>query len=82
MGKIHKLTKEKQTIYPATITDAVVHPDLKVSTSKLIEEINVSKLFPTGGIDGSNKYTLETAIAKIPKSLQTVGIKCSFYPDG
>ena len=78
MGKIHKLTKEKQTIYPATITDAVVHPDLKVSTSKLIEEINVSKLFPTGGIDGSNKYTLETAIAKIPKSLQTVGIKCSF----
>ena len=78
MGKIHKLTKEQQTIYPATITDAVVHPDLKVSTSKLIEEINVSKLFPTGGIDGSNKYTLETAIAKIPKSLQTVGIKCSF----
>ena len=82
MGKIHKLTKEKQTIYPATITDAVVHPDLKVSTSKLIEEINVSKLFPTGGIDGSNKYTLETAIAKIPKSLQTVGIKCSFLGEG
>ena len=82
MGKIHKLTKEKQTIYPATITDAVVHPDLKVSTSKLIEEINVSKLFPTGGIDGSNKYTLETAIAKIPASLQNVGLKCSFLGEG
>ena len=78
MGKIHKLTKEKQTIYPATTTDAVVHPDLKVPASKLIEEINVSKLFPTGGIDGSNRYTLETAIAKIPASLQNVGLKCSF----
>ena len=26
MAKIHKLTKGGQTIYPATTTDAVVHP--------------------------------------------------------
>lgn len=38
----------------------------------------MSKIYPTGGIDGTNKYTLETAIAKIPASLKTVGIKCSF----
>ena len=78
MASIHKLTKDGQTIYPATTTDAVVHPDLAVSSSKLIEEVNVSKIFPTGGIDGTNKYTLETAIAMIPASLVNVGIKCSF----
>ena len=45
---------------------------------RFIEEVNVSKIYPTGGIDGTNKYTLETAIAKIPASLRNVGIKCSF----
>ena len=43
-----------------------------------ITEYNVSNHFPTDGIDGTNRYTLETAIAKIPASLRTVGIKCSF----
>lgn len=81
MASIHKLTKNGQTIYPATTTDAVVHPDLAVSSSKLIEEVNVSKIFPTGGIDGTNKYTLETAIAMIPTSLRSVGIKCSFLDE-
>ena len=42
----------------------------------------MSKIFPTGGIDGTNKYTLETAIAKIPASLRSVGIKCSFLDEG
>ncbi len=47
-----------------------------------ITEYNVSKQFPTGGIDGSNKYTLESAIAKVPEELrQTVGIKCSFLDE-
>ena len=78
MGKIHKITKNGQTIYPATTTDAVAHPSLKVSASKLIGEINVSNLYPTGGTDGTNKYTLASAIAKIPTDLRTVGIKCSF----
>ena len=41
-------------------------------------EYNVSVQHPTGGISGSNKYTLETAIQKIPAELRTVGIKCSF----
>ena len=43
-----------------------------------ITEYNVSNHFPTGGIDGTNRYTLATAIAKIPESLRSVGIKCSF----
>ena len=78
---MHKLTKGGQTIYPGTVMDAVVHPDLRVDSSKLIEEVNVSKIYPTGGTSGGNKYTLETAIAKIPSSLRTVGIKCSFLDD-
>lgn len=81
MGKIHKITKNGQTIYPATTTDAVAHPTLKVPVSKLIGEINVSNLFPTGGTNGTNKYTLESAIAKIPTDLRIVGIKCSFLSD-
>ena len=81
MAKKVKLTKGGQTVYPATVMDAVVHPDLRVASSKLIEEVNVSKIFPTGGIDGTNKYTLETAIAMIPASLRSVGIKCSFIGD-
>lgn len=81
MAKKVKITKDGQTVYPATVMDAVVHKDLRVDSSRLIEEVNVSKIFPTGGIDGTNKYTLETAIAKIPASLRNVGIKCSFLDD-
>ena len=43
-----------------------------------ITEYNVSNHYPADGIDGSNRYTLESAIAKIPESLRNVGIKCSF----
>ena len=81
MAKKVKITKGGQTVYPATVMDAVVHPDLRVDSSKLIEEVNVSKIYPTGGIDGTNKYTLETAIAKIPSSLRNVGLKCSFLDE-
>ena len=80
-GKMHKLTKDGQTIYPATTTEAVDHPDLGATSSELNGEVNVSKIYPTGGIGGSNKYTLETAIAMIPASLRSVGIKCSFLDE-
>ena len=46
-----------------------------------VTEVNVSQLYPTDGTDGSNKYTLETAIAKVPAELRNVGIKCSFIND-
>lgn len=77
MARIHKLTKNGQAICPATRMDAVVHPELKVTASELIGEVNVSKIYPTGGTDGTDKYTLEAAVAKIPESLRSVGIKCS-----
>ena len=82
MTQIRKLSQNGQVFAPATTTDAVVDANLQVAASKLIEEINVSKVFPTGGIDGTNKYTLETAIAKIPSAYRNVGIKCSFLNEG
>lgn len=51
---------------------------MKKNIENNINEVNVSKIYPTGGIGGTNKYTLETAIVKVPVSLRNVGIKCSF----
>ena len=81
MAKKVKITKGGQTVYPATVMDAVVHPDLRVDASKLIEEVNVSKIYPTGGIDGTNKYTLETAIAQVPSAYRKAGLKVSFIDE-
>ncbi|WP_455673758.1 hypothetical protein [Phocaeicola sp.] len=84
MAKIHRLTKGGQTIFPATTTDAVVHPGTRTSISKLFNEINVSVVFPAGGVtatgeDGGNRYTLKTAIPLVPSELRsTIGLKCSF----
>lgn len=47
-------------------------------TSKLATEINVSILYPTGGIDDSNLYDINTAITKLPDSAKRKGIKVSF----
>lgn len=47
-------------------------------TTDHITEYNVSKQFPTGGFSGGNTYTLETAIAKVPTALQTVGMRVTF----
>lgn len=40
MAKIHKLTKGGQTIYPATTTDAVVHPTSRKSLSFELIKLN------------------------------------------
>ena len=41
MAKMHKLTKGGQTIYPATITDAVVNPNTRKSLTTEISEIRL-----------------------------------------
>ena len=43
-----------------------------------ITEYNVSVQHPTSGIDGSNKYSLEGAIAQVPPELRNIGLKVSF----
>ena len=62
MGMIHKLVKDNKTIFPATITDAVVHPRSGRSLTSIIDTYNVSVLFPTEGLDGGNTYNLALAI--------------------
>ena len=39
MAKMHKLTKGGQTIYPATITDAVVNPKTRKSLTAELSEL-------------------------------------------
>lgn len=41
-------------------------------------EFNVSSFYPTSGISGGNKYTLETAIAQVPAEYRVQGVKITF----
>lgn len=45
---------------------------------KKINELNISVLYPQNGIDGSNQYTLETAISQIPTEFQQAGLRICF----
>lgn len=78
MTKIYKLSKGWENIYPATTSDAVVHPGTRTSINKLFNEINVSVVYPTSGIGRTNKFSLEGAIAQVPQELRNIGLKVSF----
>ena len=82
MATIHKLTKDGATIFPATITDAVVHPQTGKTLTSMMKDYNVSELFPTEGVDGGNKYNLALAIQVLGTHLtsaqKTGGIKLMF----
>lgn len=82
MGEIHKFTRGDVTLFPATITDAVVHPQMRATVSEMITEFNVSKLFPTSGSNNSSSYTLQGAISLLYDKLevrhQVPGIKIIF----
>lgn len=43
-----------------------------------ITEYNVSVQHPTSGTGGTDRYTLETAIAQVPQELRNIGLKVSF----
>lgn len=82
MGEIHKFTKDGVTLFPATTTDAVVHPQIRSSISDLIYEYNVTVLYPNSGSYGTSKYTLQGAISllysKLEDSQKIPGIKIVF----
>lgn len=52
--------------------------DSSSSFFNYITEYNVSVQHPTSGIGGSNKYSLEGAIAQVPQKLRNIGLKVSF----
>lgn len=80
--------KIKENELPESNTHDLVGEQLLQMTNKMQEEstktdnsimeYNVSKFYPTSGIGGTNKYTLETAIALVPEQYRSIGIKCSF----
>lgn len=80
--------KIKENELPESNTHDLVGEQLLQMTNKMQEEstktdnsimeYNVSKFHPTSGVNGSNKYTLETAIAQVPSKYRSVGIKCAF----
>lgn len=82
MGEIHKITKDGVTIFPATTTDAVVHPQARTSLTNLINSYNVSALFPTSGNSNTSEYTLQGAISLLANKLtdpqKISGIKVVF----
>ena len=90
-GKVYRYNSPGDWTYIQTIGNIIADKELSETSenpiqnstvTRLVTEYNVSNHFPTDGIDGTNRYTLETAIAKIPESLRTVGIKCSFLNEG
>lgn len=66
---IYKLTKNGETVIPATTTDAVVFPGIKSTLTNVINDYNVSVLFPTSGVGGTDSFTLEGAIAVLNSKL-------------
>lgn len=80
--------KIKENELPESNTHDLVGEQLLQMTNKMQEEstktdnsimeYNVSKFYPTSGLGGTNKYTLETAIALVPEKYRSIGIKCSF----
>lgn len=69
-------------LYPQTSSACVTMSDgddsLDTRVKNITTEYNVSLFHPKQGIDGGNKYTLETAIALVPEEYRSVGLKCSF----
>ena len=84
--KVQLKDKSGNKAYPVTSSACVGMSDgsgnLDNHINKITTEYNVSLFHPTDGVDGGNKYTLETAIAKVPAELRNVGLKCSFLDEG
>lgn len=82
MADIHKLTNVGELIYPATVSDAVVHPQIKNSLTKLIYYYDISTLFPTSGISNGDTYNAQEAILllseKLKESEKVLGVKIGF----
>ena len=80
--------KIRQNELPESNTAALVGEQLLQMVNKQQEEhqqrvkgtteYNISVQHPTSGIDGSNKYSLEGAIAQVPQELRNIGLKVSF----
>lgn len=91
MGKIKKLLESELIggtgnidVYPVTSTKAVYDgnnkslDDILEEAYKNFNELNISILYPTNGEEGTDRYTLNGAIAQVPSKYRKVGLKVSF----
>lgn len=76
MAKIHKLTKSGQTIYPATTTDAVVHPATRKNLTEELTELNKRILDETKRAKTAEEANA-TAIEALANELEALGA-CGF----
>ena len=76
MAKIHKLTKGGQTIYPATTTDAVVHPTSRKNLTEELAELNERILDETKRAQAAEEVNA-TAIEALANELEALGA-CGF----
>nr|DAU53031.1 MAG TPA: hypothetical protein [Caudoviricetes sp.] len=86
-GSWHNTAKAPETS-SVDLQDYVTKDDFEASQKeqddklteldKKVREYNVSVLFPTEGLEESNKYTLENAISKIEEQYRRTGVRCSF----
>ena len=67
-----------------TYTPEVDPGEFKVTVDKELDAESENPIANRAdeGTDGTDKYTLETAIVKVPESLRNIGIKCSFLDEG
>lgn len=56
---------------------SLIHTKIE-KVNSLLTEYNVSANHPTEGINGTNIYTFEKAIVKIPATMRNGGVKCVF----
>lgn len=77
---LEHLNKLEQEYYnKENIDEQKKQTDVKFSElDKKFNELNISSLYPTNGIDGGNTYTLETAIVQVPSEYRVAGVKVSF----
>lgn len=76
MAKIYKLTKGGQTIYPATTTDAVVHPTTRKNLTEELAELNERILDETKRAQAAEEVNA-TAIEALANELEALGA-CGF----
>ena len=74
MVKMHKLTKGGQTIYPATITDAVVNPNTRKSLTTEISELSSYRIL---------LWTVDpgTTRKQVPKNERKNGFRITYKND-
>lgn len=84
MVKMHKLTKGGQTIYPATITDAVVNPNTRKSLATEISELKMDIINKKKGeniidnFDQSTAYIVYGNQGEIASSIEKITNNATF----